>query len=200
MTPATRNLTLRPGITFGPHVFTALGDSGSPVDITGWSVWAHVKQTPDASLELDLEPEIVTAGSVGNFTANASTDVLSLTAHGLVVGHTVQFSSSGTLPAGLSAATNYYVIADGLTANAFKVSLTPNGTTVDITDTGTGTHTVALGLGQILIPEITDETSHDWADFKGRWDLILENPAGQRLGAFISGKFNITNGITNPAE
>lgn len=200
MTPAKRDFTLRPGVTFGPHVFTALDALSAPVDLTGWSVWDEVKSKPGEAVELDLTPEIVTSGSVGNFTANASTDVLTLTAHGLVVGMTVQFTTSGTLPAGLSLATNYYVISDGLTANTFKVSLTPNGTTVDITTTGTGTHTVSLGLGQILIPEITDETSHDWLDFKGQHDLILENPAGQRLGAFIVGKFNITRGITNPDE
>lgn len=200
MTPATHNFTLRPGVTFGPHVFTALDALGAPVDLDTWLVWAEVRQKPGEAVELDLDPEIVAAGTVGNFTANASTDLLTSTAHGLLIGETVRFTTSGTLPAGLSLATNYYVIADGLAANTFKVSATPNGSSVDITTTGTGTHTVSLGLGQILIPEITDETSHDWEDFTGRWDLILENPAGQRLGAFVAGRFLITNGITNPAE
>jgi hypothetical protein len=200
MDPVPKNFTLRPGTTFGPHVFTALDGASNPVDVAGWSVWAEVKDKPNGTIELDLTPEIVTAGTVGNFTANATTDLLTLTAHGLVLGHTVRFSTTDTLPDGLLADTNYYVIAEGLTANDFKVSLIPNGTAVDILDTGTGTHTVSLGLGQILIPEITDEESHDWENFKGQWDLIMENPAGQRLGAFIAGKFNITNGITNPPE
>ena len=49
------------------------------------------------------------------------------------------FSSTTTLPAGLSAATNYYV--RDVTTNTFKVSATVDGAAVDITDTGTGVHT-----------------------------------------------------------
>jgi hypothetical protein len=199
MTPATRNIKIRPGTTFGPLVFTGLDADGNPVDLTGWSAWAEARDVPGGTLRLNLLPQIVTSGSVGNFTVNASTDTLTLTAHGLILGETVRFSSSGTLPAGLTAGTNYYVISEGLTANTFKVSATPNGTEVDITDIGSGTHTVSLGLGQILIPEITDETTHDWTDYKGKWDLILQNPAGKRLGAYVSGSFRIERGITNPA-
>lgn len=36
----------------------------------------------------------------------------------------------------------YFVIASGLTTTALKVSATSGGAAVDITDTGTGTHTI----------------------------------------------------------
>jgi hypothetical protein len=199
MTPATRNIKIRPGTTFGPLVFTGLDADGNPVDLTGWSAWAEARDQPGGTLRLNLAPVIVAAGTVGNFSANPTTDVISLTAHGLLLGETVRFTTTGTLPAGLALATNYYVISEGLNVNQFKVSATPNGTEVDITDTGSGLHTVSLGLGQILIPEITDETTHDWTDYKGKWDLILQNPAGQRLGAYVAGSFRIERGITNPA-
>lgn len=79
-------------------------------------------------------------GASAAFTA-ATSDLITSVAHGLIAGDRIRVSSAGTLPAGLSAATNYFVIASGLTADAFKVSATSGGSAVDITDTGTGVHT-----------------------------------------------------------
>lgn len=73
-------------------------------------------------------------------TVTAATDLVNATAHGLVAGNRVQFSTDDTPPTPLKEATDYFVLATGLTANAFKVSLIDAGTAVDITDTGTGTH------------------------------------------------------------
>lgn len=76
------------------------------------------------------------------FTA-ATTDIITVTGHGYAVGDKVRVSSSTTLPGGLSANTDYYVI-EVISANTIKVSATPGGTAVDITSTGTGTHTMVL--------------------------------------------------------
>lgn len=73
----------------------------------------------------------------------AATDVITGTAHGLTVGDCVQFTTDGTLPAGLDLLTNYYVV-EVLSANTFKVSAIPGGTSVNITDTGTGNHAYNL--------------------------------------------------------
>jgi len=73
------------------------------------------------------------------FTAVAATDVITSNAHGLADGDIVTVSSSTTLPAGLSANTNYYVIEKA--TNTFQLSATSGGSAVNITDTGTGTHT-----------------------------------------------------------
>jgi hypothetical protein len=82
-------------------------------------------------------------GAIDTCTA-ATTDLITVaSAHGLVEGDRVRFSSTTTLPAGLSPATDYYVIASGLTTTALKVSATSGGSAVDITDTGTGTHTIS---------------------------------------------------------
>jgi hypothetical protein len=81
----------------------------------------------------------------GAFTVNASTDVCTKAGHDLHNGDPVTLSTSGTLPAGLSAGGTYYVI--NATTDTFKLALTPNGTAVDITDTGSGTHTVTVADG-----------------------------------------------------
>jgi hypothetical protein len=69
-----------------------------------------------------------------SWTANAGTDTMTFAAHGLLVNDVVIFT--GTTPfTGLSANTQYWVIAAGLTANDFRVSTTKGGTAVDITGT-----------------------------------------------------------------
>lgn len=77
------------------------------------------------------------------FTA-AVTDVITSNAHGLVNGNPVVLTTTTTLPAGLSLATVYYVKEK--TTNTFKLSTTSGveGPAVDITDTGTGTHTFTM--------------------------------------------------------
>lgn len=68
--------------------------------------------------------------------------------HGLVSGDRVIFSTTGTLPTGITTHTPYYVIPLGLTANTFKVSLTLNGTAVDTSVSQSGIHTLTtVGYG-----------------------------------------------------
>jgi len=76
-----------------------------------------------------------------NFTA-ATTDIITSAAHGLVNGNKVVLTTTDTLPAGLSTGTVYYVI--DVTTNTFKLSTQRGGGPVDITDTGTGTHTFTM--------------------------------------------------------
>jgi hypothetical protein len=71
---------------------------------------------------------------------NTTSNTITINNHGLTDGQVVQFSSTTTLPAGLSANTDYYVVNS--TTNTFKVSTTFGGSAVDITSQGTGTHSV----------------------------------------------------------
>lgn len=84
----------------------------------------------------DCAPESVVTITVG------TPGVVSWTGHGLQAGQPVVFSTTGTLPTGLTAGTVYYVSATGLTADAFSVSATAGGAAIDTTAAGTGTHTV----------------------------------------------------------
>lgn len=68
---------------------------------------------------------------------NTSTETISYTAHGLSAGDAVVYNNGGgTSATGLTSGTTYYVIASGLTADAFKVSATSGGSAVDISGTG----------------------------------------------------------------
>lgn len=72
----------------------------------------------------------------------ASPAVFTATAHGLLEGMPVVLSTTGALPTGLAAATVYFVIAAGLTANAFEVSATLGGSAINTSGSQSGTHTV----------------------------------------------------------
>jgi len=65
------------------------------------------------------------------------TDTIAYVAHGLNAGDVLVYNNGGgTSATGLTSGTTYYVIASGLTVDAFKVSATDGGSTVDITGTG----------------------------------------------------------------
>lgn len=73
----------------------------------------------------------------------ANPAVVTLTAHGLVAGQLVQFSTTGALPAPIVAGAYYYVLAAGIDANDFEISLTNGGAAIVTTGgTQSGTHSV----------------------------------------------------------
>jgi hypothetical protein len=202
MTPATLNLTLTRGITFGPIVF------------------------------------LFSSKILGIVTANPGQNFFTCPAHGIPVDSAVRFKvTGGSLPTGIDAQTIYYIIADGLTVDEFKVSLTVGGSEVDIKSTGTGTQEViepadmtgwipyaevrtepegALVLdllpefvypqyGEVKIPAIQDEQTillpaGTGGKNKCKWDLIFQVPTGERIGPYIAGSFLIKSIITEPAE
>jgi hypothetical protein len=76
--------------------------------------------------------------------SNASPAVVTWTGHGWANGDTVMFSTSGTLPTGLTSGTVYYVRS--VAANTFNLSATPTGSLINTSSAGSGTHTGSLGL------------------------------------------------------
>ncbi len=124
---------------------------GTVIDITstGTSVtasWAGVEQskTAPALLSFNNPPPsrfyLIWPGRKKldvSVTADAGTNKINLTAHGLSNGDRVKFraSSNGSVPGGLAEGTLYYVV--GAAANDFQVSTTSGGSAIDITTTGT---------------------------------------------------------------
>lgn len=54
--------------------------------------------------------------------------------------------------------------------------------------------------GEITIPKMTDEETYDLKPGDYDWDLILEDPVGDRRGPYIAGNFAIVAIITKPPE
>lgn len=74
----------------------------------------------------------------------ASPAVVSWTAHGRSAGDAFIFQTTGQLPTGVVANQQYFVIATGLTANAFEFSLSSGGTAVNSSGTQSGTQSILV--------------------------------------------------------
>ncbi len=96
------------------------------------------------------DPSGTTIASSATVTiTNASPAVITWTNHGLTSDDVVRFTTTGTLPSGLVVGTSYYVIP--LTVNTFKVCLASggkNGTAINTSSAGSGTHTANWIVGQ----------------------------------------------------
>ena len=89
----------------------------------------------------------VTRSNTGIFTVTVGTPaIFTKTTHGFSSGNILTFYTSGALPTGLKLSTSYYVISTGLTADAFEVSTSLNGSAVNISGTQSGTHFVEKSL------------------------------------------------------
>jgi len=131
-----------------------------------------------------------TLGQSDTFTADASTDICTYTStanipSNILVGTRVRLTTTTTLPAGLSLATDYYVIK--VTDSTFKLATTyanaVAGTAINITDAGTGTHTISW-----LLPRYTNGAG---------LNAIFFNPASTAMGAATP---NLSLGYTNSEQ
>ena len=94
-----------------------------------------------------------TLSAFSTFTADAGTDICTHLNINLMPYTRVQLTTTTTLPAGLALATDYYVIkVTDLTCQlATSYANAVAGTPIDITDAGTGTHTI-----NTLLPRYTN--------------------------------------------
>ena len=131
-----------------------------------------------------------TLGYWDTFTADDTTDIITWTSttnkpSNILTGTRVQLTTTTTLPAGLSLATNYYVIklSDSTCKLATSYANAIAGTAINITSTGTGTHTMSR-----LLPRYTNGAGVQ---------AIIFNPAATALGAATP---NMSLGYTNSAQ
>lgn len=123
-------------VTLQDHGVTAGGDVVFPISTTMQSSVVTIT--------------IATPGVVTWFTGN----------HGMSGGESIVFTTTGALPTGLTAGTTYYVLAAGITATTFRVSLTPGGAAVNTSGAQSGIHTATVGAvtvsGTYRVASVTD--------------------------------------------
>jgi len=131
-----------------------------------------------------------TLGRSATFTADAGTDLMTYTSvtslpSNILTGTRVRLTTTTTLPAPLATATDYYVIrmSDGTFELATTYANAIAGTQIDITTTGTGTHTITW-----LLPRYTNGAGVQ---------AIIFNPAATAMGAATP---NLSLGYTNSAQ
>lgn len=93
-----------------------------PTGATGFNIY---RRAPGEATFVYLAS---TTSGTADFTA--STDTWASTAHGLVVGDTIEFTASDTNPTEYATGVDYYVVAVP-DADSFRLSATPNGSVLD---------------------------------------------------------------------
>lgn len=138
----------------------------------------NTTSTISCQAKIDVPAAVVFASSGINITDNT------LTTAGAVLwtGVKGQFTTSGSLPTGISAATNYWIILSDLTTGTYKVATSLSnalaGTAVDITNAGSGNQTftpTSISGGYINFQKtnvintgsnLPSSTAADWTDIE----------------------------------
>ena len=133
-----------------------------------------------------------TTGTFGESGVNVGTDTITVETYlNFKVGDPVEFSvinsqtggaGSGTLPAGISPATTYYVIGYTASTGALQVSATAGGSTITITDDGTAT---APNEFQVAYAEFASVGQvRDWSFEISRAEIDVTT-IGQTQGQYV---------------
>ena len=131
------------------------------------------------------------------FTATAATDIITYAGLDMPNLTKVRVASGTTLPAPLAATTDYWTVRQ--TATTSKLSTTSDGLSiVDLTDAGTGTHTISVVLGAITYQKnIVYDTRASAYGADGNSGMIRVNNAGTDLNYRATvgqtGKLSINN-------
>lgn len=141
------------------HLLSGSAVSAAATVVPGFLILVDVvgfyRKTPITSTAADATTN--TLGRTATFTAGVD-DILTYTSttslpSNLLTGTRVRVSTTTTLPAGLAAATDYYLIRLSNTTCSLATTYANAvaGTAIDITSTGTGTHTISW-----LLPRYTN--------------------------------------------
>lgn len=178
--------------TFYKSLAAASAVTSAATTVPGWMVLVDLVgfYRVTAVTTVTAQATTNTLGFGDTFTADAPTDVCTYTStanvpSNILVGTRVRLTTTTTLPAGLSLATDYFVIKTS--DNAFKLATTYAnaiaGTAINITDAGTGTHTISR-----LLPRYTNGAGVQ---------AVFFNSNATPLGA---GTPNLSLGYTNSTQ
>lgn len=178
--------------TYYKSLAAASAVTSAATTVPGWLVLVDVvgfyRKTPITTTTADATTN--TLGFGDTFTADAGTDVCTFTStanipSNILTGTRTRLTTTTTLPAGLALATDYYYIK--VTDSTFKLATSYAnaiaGTAINITDAGTGTHTISR-----LYPRYTNGAGVQ---------AIMFNNNSVALGAATP---NIDLGYTNSAQ
>lgn len=142
----------------------AIGGGTDPLACAGLS---------SATIQIEWDVLAASAKTFIDGDVTVGSDSVAETAHGYMTGLEGQLTTSGTLPGGLSTATNYYIIR--VDADSFKFATSranaEAGTAVDITSAaGGGAHTFTPTAGGAVGEFYVQATNYDPDD--ARWETI----------------------------
>ena len=146
---------------WGLHL-KALNDSANQRTLADWAETHAVIFGLDTN-DVDTESVGAVADATSAVTMTIATPgVITWTAHGLLAGDAVRFTTTGALPTGLVAGTTYYIAASPAPAtDTFSVAATPGGAAIATTGTQSGTHTATAPKFGGSIAEYCESKAYD---------------------------------------
>ena len=115
--------------------------NGDQYDLTGKTVKWELEEDDGTSIT-SATATGVTIHPTQAFTVDTTTNHLKAVAHGVNDGQKIVVATSATLPSPLVVSTNYFAIQPS--PDRFKVEEYPGGGPIDITTSGSGSHTFYL--------------------------------------------------------
>ena len=113
-----------------------------------------LRESPDVYRILQFQDYTDPSGAKVCTITVGSPTVINRASHGLQPGYQISLTTTGTLPTGVDTLSTYYVLADGFTANSFRISANKNGNAINTTGTQTGTQSyVVEGLARTTLRE-----------------------------------------------
>ena len=133
-----------------------------------------------------FEQDLIITEAAKPATLNDATNVITSACHGLVAGDRIAFAvSGGRLPCGIQATENYFVLADGFTTGAFKISTSAGGSEVDFTILDTA---ATYEIGKVI-----DLTSYTFdADIRSGFGESLAGSLICTATSAIAGKLSLS--------
>ena len=133
-----------------------------------------------------FEQDLIITEAAKPATLNDATNVITSGCHGLVAGDRIAFAvSGGRLPCGIQATENYFVLADGFTTGAFKISTSAGGSEVDFTIIDTA---ATYEIGKVI-----DLTSYTFdADIRSGFGESLAGSLICTATSAIAGKLSLS--------
>jgi hypothetical protein len=164
--------------------------AGSPVNTSGSQSGT---QTAFANPTFNVDTTLASLPAGISTTSTVTIDIatpalIHWTTHGLTAGTPVIFQTTGALPTGLSASQIFYVIAAGLTANAFEVSTSVGGSAVNTSGSQSGTQTAIANPLKFKTVACPSVTVRNCAGTTHLGDLN-NGPQNSPLWSFASRKF-----------
>lgn len=170
------------------HAVTAAATM-APGTLVVWDIIGYYRVTSVTTTTAQATTNTISTRTA-TFTADDTTDIMTYTSttslpSNLLTGTRVRVSTTTTLPSPLVAATDYYLIRVSNTTYKLATSYANAiaGTQIDITTTGSGTHTLNW-----LLPRYTNGAGVN---------AIIFNPSATPLGAATP---NMSLGYTNSAQ
>jgi hypothetical protein len=126
---------------------------------------------------------------------NASPAVVSWTAHGLEVDERVEFATTGALPTGITAGTDYYVLSAGLATDSFRISATSGGAAINTSSAGSGVHTCSAGSGKVRGVHVYGDVVYAFRDdLTGTKGLMWKSSSTGWRKVYLGRQVSFTNG------